>query len=221
MNGYITFWSKEYIRQIEKNKDKGPFCVVYGSRHTRMPSISSLHIGDIIYPVAIKNKTLCVMARLPIDKIEPAFEYIMRETGQYYSALIPDGILMKSEGPFGEFNIFAGGCGYTDKITLPSNIHTIINEESLVPIPHHFHQEPITCCAKLAASGSNGSDIYPRLIPLELIPSLRFGKSKATEKALKLDKNGYLTSTSLSGFVRRMSKDTFEIFENIFKDENS
>ena len=84
MSGYITFWSKDYVKEIEKYKDNGPFCVVYGSSHTRMPYISSLKVGDIIYPVAIREKTLCVMARLPIEVIEPAYDYLMRETGNYF-----------------------------------------------------------------------------------------------------------------------------------------
>ena len=63
MSGYITFWSKDYVKELEKHGDKGPFCVVYGSHHTRMPSVSSLRVGDIIYPVAIRDKTLAVMAK--------------------------------------------------------------------------------------------------------------------------------------------------------------
>jgi len=96
MSGYITFWSKEYVKEIEKNSDRGPFCVVYGSRHTRMPSISALKVSDIVYPVAIKDKTLCIMARLQIEKIEPAYDYLMRETGHWYASHIPQGVLIKS-----------------------------------------------------------------------------------------------------------------------------
>lgn len=109
MSGYITFWSKDYVKQIEKHKDKGPFCVVYGSNHTQMPSVSSLKIGDIIYPVAIIDKTLCVMARLPIEKIEVSYEYLMRETGFHFSSQIPEGVLLKKQGIYGEFNIFKDG----------------------------------------------------------------------------------------------------------------
>lgn len=217
MSGYITFWPKDYIKQLEKSGDTGPFCVVYGSQHTKMPSISSLNIGDIIYPVTIKNKTLCVMARLLIEKIEPAFDYIMRETGQRHSALIPKGILMKSsKAPFGEFYIFENGCGYKDKITLPDNIHTVIDEDALTSIPHKFHQEPITCCAQSAASGTNGSEIFPRMIPSEIVPTLRFGKTKSSQKPLRLDKAGNPASISLSGFIRKMSDDTFDYFEKLF-----
>lgn len=216
MSGYMTFWSKDYVKQIEKHGDNGPIGVVYGSHHTKMPSISALKIGDIIYPVAIKDKTLCVMARLPIEKIEPAYDYLIRETGSYYSALIPEGVVVKSQGPYGEFNRFKGGCGYTDKIELPGDIHTMVYEENLRMKPHHFHQEPITCCADIAASGDNGSSIQARMIPLERVSSFLFGKTESTQKPLRLDKNGTLTSISLSGFVRKMSDETFHYFEEMF-----
>lgn len=216
MSGYITFWSKEYVKQLQKAGDKGPFRVVYGSGHTRMPMISSLKIGDIIYPVSLQNKTLCIMARLPIEKLEPAFDYLMRETGQRYDALIPEGVLIKSKGIYGEFNSFQGGSGYTNQVQIPENIRTIFYEEKLKPIPHQFHQEPITCCAYQSASGENGSDISPRPIPLEMIPQLTFGKTKATQKPLLLDKNGCPKSMSLSGFIRKMSDETFQYFESFF-----
>lgn len=217
MSGFITYWSKDYMKQIEKHNDIGAFCVIYGSHHTRMPSISSLKIGDVVYPVTIKDGLLCIMARLPIEKIEPAFDYLIRETGSWHSALIPEGILIRSQGIHGEFNQFSGGSGYTDRITLPDNIHTVIEQEQLKSIPHKFHQEPITCCAELAASGKNGSEISPHIIPAEMISSLRFGKTKSSQKPLRTDKNGRLTTVSLSGFVRKMSEDTFEIFESFFR----
>ncbi len=216
MNGYITFWSKEYVKELEKHNDNGKICVVYGSQHQRMPSISSIKKDDIIYPVAIRNGTLCVMARMPVEKIEPAFDYLIRETGHYHSSLIPEGILIRSNGVYGEFNMFSGGSGYTDKITLPDNIHTVIYESSFVSKPHRFHQEPITCCAKIAASSENGSLIFPRPIPLETVKTLKFGRTKSTQKPLRLDKKGNLTSISLSGFTRKMSDETFEIFEKLF-----
>ena len=218
MSGYITFWSKDYVKELEKNKDIGPFMLVYGSQQKKMPSISSLKLGDIIYPVSIQEVTLCVMARLPIEKIEPAFDYLMREIGHRHSSLIPEGILIKSQGTFGEFNTFSGGCGYTEEVILPSNIQTIIYEKDLVIKEHNFHQEPITCCAELAASGENGSSIQKRIIPIETVSTMLFGKTKSTQKPLRLDKNGKISSISLSGFIRKMNDETFEIFENLFSD---
>ena len=216
MSGYITFWSKDYVKQLNKNGDIGPFKVIYGSHHTKMPSISSLSIGDVVYAVALQQGTLCIMARLQIEKIEPAFDYMMREMGHPYSSLIPKGIVVKSQRVHGEFAVFADGSGYLDKVELPDDIHTTIVEEDLTPIPHLFHQEPITCCAEQAASGSNGSTIVERPIPLEVVPTLLFGKTKSAQKPLRLDKNGCPTSISLSGFVRKMSDETFAIFEDIF-----
>lgn len=85
--------------------------------------------------------------------------------------------------------------------------------------PHKFHQEPQTCCAKLAASGTQGSGIEARPLPLEVIPNLRFGPVKSKQKPLRLDKNGIPTIVSLSGAVRRMSVETQAIFESVFSDE--
>lgn len=84
MAGYMVYWSKEYVKELEKAGDTGPFKVVYGSQHQIMPSISAVKVGDIIYPVTIKNGTLAVMARLCVEKIECAFDYAMRELGTYY-----------------------------------------------------------------------------------------------------------------------------------------
>ncbi len=216
MSGYITFWSKDYVKQIEKHKDNGPFCVVYGSQHIKMPHISALEIGDIIYPVALKDNALCIMARLPIERIELAYDYLIRETGLYYSSLIPEGILIQTHGVYGEFNKFKGGCGYTGQVELPDHIHTVIQEENLIEKPHRFHQKPITCCADIAASGDKGSSIEARPIPLEKVSTFLFGKTKSTQKPLKLDKSGNLTSVSFSGFVRKMSDETFRYFEEMF-----
>ena len=217
MSGYITFWSKDYVKEVNKKGDNGPLKVVYGSQHTRMPSISSLRVGDVIYVVALQQGTLCIMARLPIERIEPAFEYLMRETGKPYAALIPNGIVVKKQGLYGEFAVFSGGSGYMDVVELPKDIHTIFVEEELISNMHLFHQEPITCCAELAASGTGGSEIFARPIPLEVVPKLLFGRNKATQKPLKLDAKGCPTSSSLSGFVRKMNDETVQIFEEIFR----
>ena len=91
----------------------------------------------------------------------------------------------------------------------------IYHSDMLNEIPHLPHQEPQTCCAKLAASG-NGSEIYPRLIPIETVKTMLFGKNKASQKTLRFDKNDRIMTTSVSAFVRKMSDETFEIFESLF-----
>lgn len=229
MVGYIVYWSKEYVKELEKAGDKGPFKVVYGSQHSIMPSISPIKIGDVIYPVTIKNGTLAVMARLCVEKIECAFDYIMRELGTYHSALIPEGVLYYIEGTYGKFVMWNGGSGYVvDDTTvkyngideevyekLPDNIQRTYYADTLNEIPHLHHQEPKTCCAKLAASG-NGSEIYPRIIPIEIVKTMLFGKNKSVQKPLRFDKNNRIMTTSVSSFVRKMSDETMSVFENLF-----
>lgn len=95
MAGYITFWSKEHIRKLEKARDTGPLSVIYGSHHTKMPSIAAVHMGDMVYPTALLQGTLCVMARLPVERIEPALDYLMREVGYPGGALIPEGTALE------------------------------------------------------------------------------------------------------------------------------
>jgi hypothetical protein len=57
----MVYWSKEYVKTLEKKEDKGPFKVVYGSRHQVMPSISIVKVGDIIYPVFRDNQSLSIV----------------------------------------------------------------------------------------------------------------------------------------------------------------
>lgn len=62
--------------------------------------------------MTLAEGTLCVMARLPIEKIESAFDYLIRETGQIYGALVPDGFALEHE-------YRAGGKFY---LTIPKGI---------------------------------------------------------------------------------------------------
>ncbi len=216
MSGYIVYWAKDYVTAVKKSGDKGPLKVVYGSPHTVMPYISSVKVGDIIYPVTIKNGTLAVMARLPVEKIEPAFEYTIRELGRRCWALIPEGTAYYSNEKFGVFVSWYDGCGYEKETNVPDSFTRIYREWEMEEKPHNYTQEPKTCCAKQAASGEHGSEIYPREIPLDTAKTLLFGKTKKDEKPLKLGKNGQFSTLSLAGFVRKMSDETFEIFEKLF-----
>lgn len=230
MAGYMVYWASDYIKSLQKAKDNGPLKVVYGSQHTTMPDISSVRVGDVIYPVTLKDGTLAVMARLAVERIECAFDYLMREVGTYQSSLIPAGVLYHKDGTYGDFVMWEHGSGYFVDEThashmgkdgkvieeLPANIERIYYENQLEEVPHLPHQEPKSCCAKTAASGT-GTEICPRIIPIETVSAMLFGKTKSTQKPLKLDKNGRLTAISLAGFVRKMSDDTFEIFESLFR----
>lgn len=214
MAGFITYWPKDYVKNLKKAGDTGELSVIFGSHHTKMPSISSIKVGDVIYPVTLAKGTLCVMARLPVEHIEGAFDYLMRETGQIHSALVPDGYALEHEYNAGGIFYMTNTGEYERKEDLPVGT-VILTPKEMEAKPHKFHQEPQTCCAKLAAWGTHGSKIEIRPLPLEVLSELDFGP-KGKEKPLKLDKNGIPSIVSLSGFVRRMSTETEKVFEVLF-----
>ena len=92
MAGYITYWPGEQVRKLmrKKNGDSGPITVVFGSIRTRMPSGKQVQVGDCIYPVTVDHGKLCVLARLPVEQVEPACQYLFREVGALCGALHPD-----------------------------------------------------------------------------------------------------------------------------------
>lgn len=216
MNGFITYWSREYITELERNGDTGPISVIFGSHHIRMPSIAKVKKGDIIYPVTVYEGNFYAMARLPVENIECAFEYLIRVTGNYHRSIIPDNTaIIYGKGTEDEFAWLSDARLIKKGQAMPSEITRVI-EERETDLPHKFHQQPQTCCAALAACGEGGSDIGRVLIPREYIPLMRFG-ARGKEKPLKTDKNGVPSIVSLSGFVRRMDGETFKIFEKLFQ----
>lgn len=218
MAGFMTYWSKDYIKRLKKAEDNGALSVIFGSHHTSMPSISSVNVGDVIYPVTLAEGTLCVMGKLPVEKIEVAFDYLMRETGQIHSALVPDGFALEHEYTAGGIFYMTNVGKYENRDDLPKDTKILIPKE-LKEKSHKYHQEPQSCCAAFAALGTHGSIITVRSLPLEVLPELRFGPAKSEKKPLKFDKNGIPIISTLSGFLRCMSEDTQRIFETVFSDE--
>lgn len=47
MPGYIVYWPKDRLREIQQAKDSGPIKVVFGSIHSRMSTIASIKEGDL------------------------------------------------------------------------------------------------------------------------------------------------------------------------------
>ena len=214
MSGYMVYWSKDYVKELKAAGDSGPIKVIYGGPHSTMPSIESVEVGDIIYPVTIANNTLCVLARLPVEKKEIAFHYILRETGKIHQAIQPDGYAEEVINQNGNSFFFCGGHAYNSVKALPENTKVILLSD-LKELPHKYHQKPKTCCAELAAYGENGSTIELRSLPLDVLPSLRFGKTSKQLKPLILNSKGLPTTMSLSN-VRRMSEETQKIFASRF-----
>jgi len=222
MNGYMIFWSQDHVKKLKKAGDNGPVQVIYGGRHPKEPSLKKIRVGDVLFPVALENGKLVVMARLQVEKIESAFEYQLREVGMPCAAIIPEGTMLISDGPLterdGRFIAFRDGSGYLSKTFPPGNITRTIDLDTLTRKDCSYHQIPITCCSEIAAVGK-GSSIKARPIPEEKIPLLMFGNTKSSLKGLGNGRSGKVTSVSLAGFVRKMSPETFDIFESLFKDE--
>lgn len=220
MAGYMVYWPKEQISRLKKAKDTGPIRVVLGSIHTKMPSIAKVRVGDVIYPVTLEKGTLFVMARLPVEKVECAFDYLLRETGTMHGALIPPGVAYERipyRNGTPSFRTSDSSYFYSEE-ELPAGITRIIRLSDQKSVPHLCHQEPFNCCSETAASGTNGSSIQARPVSAENIPELLFGSSKSKQKPLKRNANGELTTLSLSGFARKMSEETKAYFDSLFEE---
>ena len=229
MAAYMTYWPGEQLRALKKAGDTGPIRVVLGSIHSKMPSIESVQVGDIIYPVTVIKGTLCVLARLPVEKKEPAFDYLIRETGQRWSALIPSGVACWEEGFRGDYRYiihdrveipgepgkYRGVNMFSSPEELPPGYQIVNTTEEL--LPHLLHQRPFNCCSKTAVSGMHGSTIEPRPIPRELLPELRFGWPKSKQKGLRFNAKGDVLTMCVAT-TRRLSDETFAVFESLFSD---
>ena len=230
MAAYMTYWPGEQLRALKKAEDTGPIRVVLGSIHSKMPSIESVKVGDIIYPVSVIKGTLCVLARLPVEKKEPAFDYLIRETGRRHAALIPSGVACwedsfrkdrfyyiihdRVEIP-GEPGKYRGVNMFECQEDLPPGYRIV--DATQEPLPHLLHQEPFNCCSKTAVSGTRGSTIEPRPIPRELLPELRFGWPKSKQKGLRFNAKGDVLTMCVAS-TRRLSDETFAVFESLFSE---
>ena len=209
MAGYMVCWPQDRWKEIKKAGDAGPIKVVYGSIHARMPTIASVKVGDVVFPVTYMQKHLYVLARLPVTHRERAFDYCMRELGSQHGAHIPEGIVVKQTETF----YWSWDCkSYNCAEAVPEGLQVVTQEEK----PHLEHQNPFNCCSQWAVWGEEGSSIEPRQLPDQVLPELRFGYPKSKEKPLKFTPNGSVLSSSLTA-TRRMSEETLEIFEDLFR----
>jgi len=92
MAGYMVYWPQDRVKELKKEGDTGPIKVVFGSIHARMPAITSVKVGDIVFPITLMEKKFYVMARLPVEHREPAYDYLVREIGNSCGALTPEGV---------------------------------------------------------------------------------------------------------------------------------
>ena len=87
----MVYWPQDRIKEIQKAGDIGPIKVVFGSIHSRMPTIVSIREGDVVFPVTLIKKHLYVCAMLPVEHREEAYYYLVRELGNSCGALTPEG----------------------------------------------------------------------------------------------------------------------------------
>ena len=53
MAGYMVYWPQDRVKELQKAGDEGPIKVVFGSVHARMPAITSVKVGDIVFPITL------------------------------------------------------------------------------------------------------------------------------------------------------------------------
>ena len=140
----------------------------------------------------------------------------MRELGTRHSALIPEGIVEETVDCGGSLYYWGWDCKrYNAREAVPEGF-TVISLSEQVEKPHLEHQNPFNCCSQWAVWGEEGSSIAPRQLPDEVLPRLRFGPSPSKEQPLKFTPKGSVLSSSLAS-TRRMSQETWEIFEELFQ----
>lgn len=220
MSGFMIYWSQEFVDKLNKSGNSEKLSVVYSGYSTKLPSLKSVKVGDTVYPITIHNNEVWVMSRLTIEKIELAFDYLMRETGQPYHCRFPDNYAVlhryhqQACKKAGKIFYSMNGGYYDDADDLPEGTILLILEQ-LKEIPHLLSQEPPAAGAFFALSGTNGADIKPRSIPAEIISTLMFGKPN-DQKPLKTDKSGKIVNASVVGHARLMSEATHAYFDSLF-----
>ena len=63
MAHYMVYWPQDWVEELKKAGDKGPIKVIYGSIHSRMPTIASVKTGDVVFPVTLEKKKLYEIGR--------------------------------------------------------------------------------------------------------------------------------------------------------------
>lgn len=56
---YMVYWPQDRVEDLRKAGDKGPIKVILGSIHSRMPTVVSIKVGDVVFPVTLMKKAVC------------------------------------------------------------------------------------------------------------------------------------------------------------------
>jgi hypothetical protein len=80
-NAYVTLWTVERCKWLQRVRDEGPLEVVFGGPHTSQPSIAAVRPGDIIYPVAVLDGALRLIASLAVDRLCAPDDFVRERLG--------------------------------------------------------------------------------------------------------------------------------------------
>lgn len=78
---YVVLWTLERCRWLQRVADHGPIEVVFGGPHTSQPSIAAVRPGDTIYPVAVIDGALALIARLAVDRMLAPEQFVHERLG--------------------------------------------------------------------------------------------------------------------------------------------
>lgn len=78
---YVVLWTVERCRWLQRIRDEGPIEVVFGGPHTSQPSVAAVQPGDTIYPVAVIDGALRLIARLAVDHIRAPDQFVRQRLG--------------------------------------------------------------------------------------------------------------------------------------------
>ena len=79
MNSYFILWPADWCKRLLQANDFGPLEVVYGGPHTSVPPLGKVKIGDLIYPVSIRNGELFILGRMQVERIAKAEVYLREQ----------------------------------------------------------------------------------------------------------------------------------------------
>lgn len=80
-DSFVTLWTVERCRWLERAGDQGPLEVVFGGPHISLPSLKSIRVGDAIYPVLIGGGCLNVVARLNVEELMAPEDFVQARLG--------------------------------------------------------------------------------------------------------------------------------------------
>jgi hypothetical protein len=80
-DAYAVLWTKDYCRWLRRAKDRGPLSVIFGGPHQSQPSIRHVAPGDSVFPVAVENGALLVVAGMKVERLLSPDQFVADTLG--------------------------------------------------------------------------------------------------------------------------------------------